>query len=345
MKNEAKNIDACLNAIKDYGFEIVIVDTGSSDDSVSIAQKYTDSIYSFEWVNDFSAARNFSLSKATNDWILVLDCDEIVTQLDIDRLLELTKLPEQCLCTISRRNHFESNGTDSVYTDTVHRFFNRNATHYEGSIHEQPYPIRSYPIPPCGIEHSTGIICEHSGYSGTEDEYKEKCSRNEILLLEELKNDPNNPYTYFQLGQCYNRFDDEKALFYYSKGLEFDVNPDLEYVQMMVIAYGYALIHLERFEEALGLLSIYDEFATSSDFICMIGIAYMRSGQYIKALGEFLKAINHPVAHNEGSNSYIPLYNMGIINEMLGEKEAAILYYQKCGSFKPAVDRLNELFG
>lgn len=112
---------------------------------------------------------------------------------------------------------------------------------------------------------------------------------------------------------------------------------------MMVIAYGYALVHLERFDEALALESIYDGFATSADFITLMGVIYMRSGQYLKAMTEFLKATMHPVAPNEGANSYIPLYNMGIINEMAGNKAEAISYYERCGNFKQAKDRLNEL--
>ena len=59
-----------------YPYEIILIDTGSTDRTVSIAQKYTDKIFSFEWVQDFSAARNYSLGCASNDWILVLDCDE-----------------------------------------------------------------------------------------------------------------------------------------------------------------------------------------------------------------------------------------------------------------------------
>lgn len=343
MKNEEKNIEKCLNAIKDYGFELVLVDTGSTDRTVEIASRYTDNVYHFTWVNDFSKARNYSISKASNDWVLVLDCDEVVTTLNPDRLKALTALPIQCIGTISRRNHFENNGTDAVYTDNVERFFNKNAMHYECSIHEQVRPIKQFPIPPCGIMQDTGIVCEHSGYNGTKEEILEKNKRNEVLLLKELENNPKDPYLYFQLGQCFNNVDDEKALEYYAKGLEYDVDPELEYVQMMVIAYGNCLIRLNRSDEALGLLGVYDEFCQSADFLCMIGLAYMRSNEYIKAMGEFLKATLCPIAHNEGSNSYIPLYNMGFINEMLGDPATARLYYQKCGDFKPATDRLSEL--
>lgn len=343
IKNSSSTLPRVLDSVKNNGFEIIIVDTGSSDNSVEIAHSYTEHIYSFEWIDDFSAARNFSISKATNDWILVLDSDEEVSSIDALKLQALTKKPVECLGYITRRNHFGTSDNDNVYTDEVDRFFNKKSWHYEGAIHEQLRPVRPLAKPNCEPLFDTGIKCEHSGYQGSEADMLAKSKRNEELLLKDLAKNGGDPYTYFQLGQCYNGFDDKKALYYYSKGLEYDVDPSLEYVQMMVIAYGYALVHLERFDEALTLESIYDEFATSADFITLMGVIYMRSGQYLKAMAEFLKATMHPVAHNEGANSYIPLYNMGIINEMAGNKADAISYYERCGNFKQAKDRLNEL--
>ena len=342
-KNEEKHLPDTLEAIKDLGFEIIIVDTGSTDNTKEIARRYTDKVYDFEWCDDFSAARNFSLSKATNDWILILDSDERVISCDPDRLRQLTAYPEQILATITRKNHYESGGMDSVYVDKPERFFNKKAFHYEGSIHEQPRPLRRYSIPKEGIEHDTGITVDHVGYVLDQAGLEEKKNRNVTLLLSELKKHPDDPYIYFQLGQAYNGFDDEEALRYYSKGLEFDVDPSLEYVQMMIIAYGYCLLHLDRFDDALAISSVYDEYATSADFFTLMGVIYMRTGNLIQAMGEFLKATMHSVSYVEGSNSFIPLYNMGCINELLGEKEMAISYFEKCGDYPLAVEKIREL--
>ena len=342
-KNEEEHLPATLEAIKDMGFEIVIVDTGSTDQTKEIAGQYTNRIYDFKWCDDFSAARNFSLSKASNDWILVLDSDEVVISSDMDQLRKLTSYPEQIIATITRRNHYESGGMDSIYTDRPERFFNKKAFHYEGSIHEQPRPLRRYAIPKEGVEHDTGIVVDHVGYALDEAGLEEKKNRNVALLKSELKKNPNDPYIYFQLGQAYNGFDDKEALKYYSKGLEFDVDPSLEYVQMMIIAYGYCLLHLDRFDEALSISGVYDEFATSADFFTLMGVIYMRTGNLIQAMGEFLKATMCPVSYVEGSNSFIPLYNMGCINELLGEKEMALSYYERCGDYPLAVNKLNEL--
>ncbi|MDE7278039.1 MAG: glycosyltransferase, partial [Lachnospiraceae bacterium] len=88
-KNEAENLDKCLKSLSPYPLEIVVVDTGSSDNSKEIAQKYTNRIFDFEWVNDFSAARNFSISRASHNMILVLDTDEFLVEFDFDQVQQL----------------------------------------------------------------------------------------------------------------------------------------------------------------------------------------------------------------------------------------------------------------
>ncbi|MEG0774525.1 glycosyltransferase family 2 protein [Clostridium sp.] len=80
VKNEEKLLSKCLDGIKELVDEIVIVDTGSTDRTIEIAKKYTNSIYNFQWVNDFSAARNFAFSKATKEYIFWLDADDIITE-------------------------------------------------------------------------------------------------------------------------------------------------------------------------------------------------------------------------------------------------------------------------
>lgn len=74
VKNEESCLEKCLKSIKEAD-EIVVVDTGSTDKTIEIAKKYTDNIYHFKWISDFSAARNYSLSKCTGDWVLSIDAD------------------------------------------------------------------------------------------------------------------------------------------------------------------------------------------------------------------------------------------------------------------------------
>lgn len=341
-KNEEQNIEKCLKPLRVYDWEIIVVDTGSTDRTKEIAMRYADKVVDYVWVQDFSAARNFSIECASYDTILFIDSDEYLMEIDIDVILSLVRTYPEAVGLLSRQNHYQMNGTDSVYVDLVERLFSRKYYHYEGIIHEQvvlkepaKYSYNTYQIP---------LVFNHSGYNGSDEELREKAYRNISLLKKDLERHPDNPYTYFQIGQAYNMIhDDENACLYYDKGLSYDVNPDAEYVQMMVIGYGYALLHLNREEEALGLCNVYDTFAGSADFLTLMGLIYLRNEQYVKAMLEFVKALSCENAHVVGANSFIPSYNLGLINEMMGEKEMALAYYRRCGDFPMAVERIKEL--
>lgn len=341
-KNEEQNIEKCLKPLRAYDWEIVVVDTGSGDRTREIASRYADKVADYVWTQDFAAARNFSIGQASHDWILVVDCDEYLEEIDVDAIAALAEAHPASIGLLSRNNHYQMNGTDSVYSDLVERFFDRRYYHYSGIIHEQvvlkepeKHTYGTYRMP---------LVLDHSGYNGDEEALLEKAQRNISLLEKDLEAHPDNPYTYFQIGQAYNMIhDDEKACLYYGKGLAYDVDPAAEYVQMMVIGYGYALLHLGRQEEALGLSGVYDEFAVSADFLNLMGLIYLRNGQYVKAMMEFVKALTCETTHVVGANSFIPSYNLGLINEMMGEREMALKYYRKCGDFPMALEKLAEL--
>jgi glycosyltransferase involved in cell wall biosynthesis len=88
IKDEAYFLDECLGAVVPLVDEIVIVDTGSTDGSREVALRYTDRVYDFEWIDDFAAARNYGLERATGDWALVLDADEAISPSDFSALRE-----------------------------------------------------------------------------------------------------------------------------------------------------------------------------------------------------------------------------------------------------------------
>lgn len=346
-KNEEKNMEDFLSSIRKYteGYspEILLVDTGSTDRTVEIAEKYGVRILHFNWIKNFSAARNFLLEHASFDFVLVLDCDEFLTELSIPMLCRFIREHPYDIGMLTRRNHYTMNGTDSVYTDQVERFFNRRYYHYEGAVHEQVRPLNGNSTTQMQRV-ALPIFVEHTGYMGSPEKMQQKANRNNELLLKMLEETPDDPYLYFQLGQSYNSLhDDEKACYYYGKGLEYDIDPKWEYAQMMVIGYGYALLHLNRLEEALAFEAIYDDFSFSADFVCLMGVIYMRNGMILKAMEEFLKATTYKESSVEGANSFIPNFNMGCINEALGHIPDAISYYRKCGSFVPALERLKEL--
>lgn len=336
-KNEAENLDRCLGCVKDYPFEIVVVDTGSTDNSPEIARKYTEHVYSFEWINDFAAARNFSISKATNDWILVLDTDEFVSELDLEGLYRFTREHPEGVGRLLRSS---DDIVNSTIVDRVERFFNRRLYHYERPIHEQVKPIDDtrmiyYPIP---------LSVIHKGYVGTREDMAKKARRNLDILLASEKDYPDS-YTYFQIGQSYYSLSDwNNACIYYEKGLSFDLNPQWEYVQMMIVNYGYSLMHAGRLETAIALCEeLYSQFDSYADFVFLMGYLYMKSGNYMKSALNFIKATSLKDFKVEGTNSFLAYYHLGVVYEMIGNQEMALMFYEKCGNYSRATERIKKL--
>ena len=92
VKNEEDVIERCLESVKGFSDELIVVDTGSSDKTKEIVRKFTDKLYDFEWIDNFSAARNYAFSKAKCDYLFWLDADDIVMPEDAEKINNLKKL-------------------------------------------------------------------------------------------------------------------------------------------------------------------------------------------------------------------------------------------------------------
>lgn len=138
VKNEEKNLARCLNSVKNIVDEINIVDTGSLDNTKEIAQEYTDRIFDFKWINDFSAARNESFKKATKDFILWLDADDFVSDEDVKKLAELKKdlTFETDAVSMIYQTAFDENGK-STFSFRRNRLVRRQCGFkWYGKVHE-----------------------------------------------------------------------------------------------------------------------------------------------------------------------------------------------------------------
>lgn len=339
-KNESAILDKCLSALVPYNYEIIFVDTGSSDNTREIAGKYTDKVYDFTWINDFSAARNFSVSKADNEYILPIDCDEIVTDFDADKTEALIRKNPEAIGRLTRINEFTRENDVIDANEPVSRLFSKRLYHYEGTIHEQI--VRNDNKEP--LYYHFPLTMVHSGYEGDLNIRRKKTERNRGLLLGELKKRPDDTYVLYQLGKTYYMEQEyEQALIYFDKALRYDMNPGLEYVQNCVEAYGYCLINTKQYDVALGLTGVYNEFAVSSDFVFLIGLIYMYNGMLDEAVHEFINATHMSYVKVRGTDSYRAYYNIGVIYECVGDRKNASKYYKLAGEFKPAAERLKKL--
>lgn len=340
-KNEESRIEQCLASIKPCGFEIVVVDTGSTDRTKEIAARYADKVLDFTWCDDFSAARNFSLHEASNNWIFMIDCDETVKEIDVDELNYFRKHLSENVGSVSRENLVTENGVLTLNNiDYTERFFNKKLYRYTGIIHEQLTPVRGRDISALLLR----TTLSHTGYDMTPAEREAKYRRNFTLLLKQAETDTRNPYLYYQLGKSCEILEDfARACTYYDKGLSFDLDPELAYVQAMVVSYGNALLRTGQAETALGFEGIYDEFSSVTDFVYLMGTIYQDNGMLEQALEQYQRALQMPQGRQNGVNSFLPFYQSGLIFETLGNTDAASALYQKCGDFAPALKRLSDL--
>lgn len=177
VKNEAENLPRCLTSVKPYVDEMIVVDTGSTDNTVEIAQQYGAKVSYFEWCNDFAAARNYSISQATKDWILVLDADEELIIEVKKSFQELIKKPENIAYTIKLDNigNYLINQTQTY----VLRFFrNHLGIKYTGQFHENP-TLENY-----NLKVLESVKISHYGYA--EEQVSGKNLNRNIPILERL---------------------------------------------------------------------------------------------------------------------------------------------------------------
>lgn len=346
-RDEEKYLERLFTSIEksmgDYPHELVFVDTGSGDNTKAEAAKYTDLVFSFQWEDDYSKARNFAMGKASNDWILFVDCDEEMTEFDALKLTEIIESGINCFGVVKVDNLYTWLTKDDIFHETRTRFCNRLLHEYSGKICERL--IRKNPSEP-NAYFITGITLVHYGYYSPEEGNLERVNRNLNNLFKEVEEVSviQNPELYIHVGQYYYIVGNHKeALKYFRRGMEYLDVLDDKSALVMTMNMGYTLLRLDMNSEALQLAMLKDKFGYSADYMCMIGNIYVRSGMLEQAMDSFESAISLDNLILGGSASNIPMYNMAGIYELLGENDKALEMYRKCGDYAPAVERLKEL--
>ncbi|MCH4259677.1 MAG: glycosyltransferase [Clostridium tyrobutyricum] len=211
VKNEEKNLHRCLESLKpileQIDSELVIVDTGSSDNTVEIARQYTDKVYFHKWNNDFSSMRNITIGYAKGEWILIIDADEKIEDTS-EIILFLNSIYANKYKSVDVNIKNITNIEDNRYgiISSPRMFLNDGTFRYEGRIHNIPI----YKKPTVVLN----ITFLHYGYIETDTKLmKKKFLRTSSILIEEIKKDPKNIYYNYQLAVSYAMYKDyDKAL-------------------------------------------------------------------------------------------------------------------------------------
>jgi glycosyltransferase involved in cell wall biosynthesis len=198
-KNEERVLDACLKSVKPYVDEIVFVDTGSTDRTVEIALSQGAKLFHFPWINDFSAARNFSLAQACGDWIFWVDCDDTLPEECGKKLHELVMLAEERTEGFLMQVHIPPPAGEYGFTIVDHVKIFRNKPHhrFERRIHEQ---ILEAITRQGGQIERSNLYVVHSGYDYSPEGQQKKRERDLTILELEEKERPNDPFTHWNKG-------------------------------------------------------------------------------------------------------------------------------------------------
>ncbi len=199
VKDEEEMLPRCLAAAGAAVDEIIVVDTGSSDATVAIAEAHGARVLHHEWDGDFGAARNVSLDAATGDWVLCLDADEVLVGEDADRLRALCGRTWRDAFYLVEINHLGELGDGTASSHSALRMWrNRPHMRFDGRIHEQIAQHLPGYLPE-RIEQS-GVRIEHFGYLGEVRAAKDKARRNIELLERQREEGAASPFLDFNLG-------------------------------------------------------------------------------------------------------------------------------------------------
>lgn len=340
VRDEEAHIETCLRHLRQHVDEIVVADTGSTDATVRLAETLADRVLHFEWADDFSAARNFSIAQAAHDMVFITDADNTLESWDgagVARFIAAGGSGQVgCVRVV---NLTETDGEQRRSAEYEPKLFDRRFFRYEGIVHEQVVPLGDA----TAARVQLGITVLHGGYSRDELARKRKTERN-IALLQKALARGDDSYLLYQLGKSRAaRQEYAAAADCFARALALHPNPHLTYVRQAVVADGYALIQARRYPEALFLESYRVYYAEDPDYTFFLAYANMMNGRFRQAFDLYLACTRLRGGEVEGVTSWLPYYNIGVLFEALGQTEQALRYYGMCGDYERAKARISEL--
>jgi tetratricopeptide (TPR) repeat protein len=329
MRDEEEHLARCLTSVRGVVDEIVIVDTGSVDRSVEIAEGFGARVLHEEWAGDFAAPRNTSIDAATGDWILVLDADEeLVDGTRLRDLLHDEAIEGYCLREVNFIG--EERGIESVVNSAFRLFRNRPAYRYSGALHEQIMGT----VDPVGgaCTRFVGIEIHHYGYLEPTSRAKEKTDRNMAIVMEEVARKPKDSFTLFNAGVEYQRIGDfETALGYFRRSFGELTSLKAYYASLLLRNIVASLNSLERWDEALDVLAdalqAYPDF---TDLHYLQGQIHSNRREYRAAVKSFRRAIDlgdhggDRYLAQAGMGSFYSWHSLGVLHEMMGDSHEAV---------------------
>lgn len=331
VKNESDVIGRCLECVKDFIDEIIIVDTGSTDSTIEIAKKYTDKIYNFNWVDDFSKARNYAFSKASKDYIMWLDADDIIFENDMLKLKQLKNTLDTSVDMVMMKYNVAFDEYDNpTLTYYRERLMSRKKNYrWISPIHEV--------IPPSGNIIYSDIAIAHKKLHSSDK------SRNlrifNKMINQGLELDPRQQFYYSR--ELYYNGQYQKAIDNFNKFLNSKQGWTPNCISACIdLSDCYQKIN-DTNNAFFSLLRSFEFDKPQPEICCKLGNYFLENNNIEIAIFWYELAIsNKPDMKNGGFHNadyfgYIPYIQLCVCYDKIGNTQKAIFYNNKAGELKP----------
>lgn len=330
VKNEEDTLARCLVSVRDIVDEIIIVDTGSTDKTKEIAGLFTNQIYDFQWVNDFSVARNFSFSKATRDYIFWLDADDVLLDADRTKLKRLKETLDPSVDVVMMNYNYAFDDKGNVLLSHYRERLLKRSKNFRWSD-----PIHEF-ISFNGKVFNTDITVTHKKTHAN--------NRRNITILEEMlaqgkEFSPRNMFYYarekFNLGE----YDD--AIEYFNKHLDSENGLPADNITSCIhLAKAYRM-KKDRKNMLKTLLRSFEYDIPKAEVCCLLGYYYKDGEDYTKAIFWFDLATKLEKPENRWGPllheywGFVPCFELGVCYIKMGNIDEAIKYNNRAAEYKP----------
>lgn len=195
VRNEEELLPGCLDSIRDWVDELIVVDTGSTDSTVEISESYGAKLHRQEWTNDFSYHRNYSIEQADSEWILIIDADERLVRDDIPSLQTIINDGQYAAISLNVINVYGREEEKTTFLNSVRLFTKDSGLRYDGIVHNR------LQIPNDMKVLRTRARIKHLGYDLTPEKMQAKFDRSRALLERQLTENENDHHALYNLAQ------------------------------------------------------------------------------------------------------------------------------------------------
>lgn len=330
VKNESEVICRCLDSVKGIVDEIIIVDTGSTDNTKAIVHRYTDKVFEFEWVDDFASARNFAFSHASMDYNLWLDADDVFLEPERQKLLQLKQTLDPTVDAVSMHYHYAFD-SEGIVTSSFRR--NRlvkrlNGFQWHGAVHEY--------LAVGGHILNSDIVVTHHPIKHDSDRnlriYERRLTAGETFTPRDL---------FYYANECMDHKKYEQATEYYLRFLDSKqgwVEDTIRACEQLADCYYHiGDIELER----KYTLKSFEYDTPRAEFCCRLGYGFMQKNEWEKAIFWYKLAtqLEKPKDSwgffNEGCWTWLPHLQLCVCYDRLGEYKLAYEHNEIACKYRP----------